>query len=90
MTYVMSDIHGYMQRFRSVMKQIKLQPEDMMRVYMVFGHIHENTNADYWPLIERSDRMLNAGVDINDFQPVTFRELVLNNQEYKRKSFEEH
>ena len=32
MTYVMSDIHGHMQRFRSVMKQIKLQPEDTLYV----------------------------------------------------------
>ena len=32
MTYVMSDIHGHMQLFRSVMKQIKLQPEDTLYV----------------------------------------------------------
>ena len=62
----------------------------MMRAYMVFGHIHGNTDADYWSLIAQSERMLNAGIDVNGFQPVTFRELVLNNQEYKRKPFEEH
>ena len=32
MTYVMSDIHGHMQRFQSVMKQIKLQTEDTLYV----------------------------------------------------------
>lgn len=32
MIYVMSDIHGNLRRFRSVMKQIKLQPEDTLYV----------------------------------------------------------
>lgn len=32
MTYVLSDIHGNERRFRSVMKQIRLQPEDTLYV----------------------------------------------------------
>lgn len=32
MTYVLSDIHGNLQRFRSVMEQIDLQPEDSLYV----------------------------------------------------------
>ena len=32
MIYVMSDIHGSMGRFRSIMKQIDLQPEDLLYV----------------------------------------------------------
>lgn len=32
MTYVLSDIHGQMRRFQSVMKQINLQPEDTLYV----------------------------------------------------------
>lgn len=32
MTYVMSDIHGNLRRFESVMKQINLQPEDTLYV----------------------------------------------------------
>lgn len=32
MIYVLSDIHGHMRRFRSVMKQINLQPEDTLYV----------------------------------------------------------
>ena len=55
----------------------------MMRAYMVFGHIHGNTDADYWPLIAQSERMLNAGVDVNGFVPVTFQEMMLNNQKHK-------
>lgn len=60
----------------------------MTRCYMVFGHIHNNTDADYWPLIRNSPLMLNAGVDINGFQPVTFEELVENNRIYKLKASE--
>lgn len=32
MTYVLSDIHGNLQRFESIMKQIKLQPDDTLYV----------------------------------------------------------
>ena len=32
MTYVMSDIHGNMRRFQSVMEQINLQPEDTLYI----------------------------------------------------------
>lgn len=48
---------------------------------MVYGHILNNTNADFWPLIENSEKMLNAGVDVNHFKPVTFDEMVENNKE---------
>lgn len=54
---------------------------------MVFGHIHGNTDAEYWPLIAKSERMLNAGVDINGFRPVTFAEMMQNNSLHKQRSF---
>lgn len=54
--------------------------------YMVYGHIHNNTNADYWSLIQKSELMLNAAVDINGFKPVTFDEMVENNTDYKAKT----
>lgn len=47
--------------------------------YMVYGHIHNNVGDDYWPLVARRPRMLNAGVDVNNFEPVTFEELLTNN-----------
>ena len=53
---------------------------------MVFGHIHGNTDADYWPLIQANERMLNAGVDVNHFEPVTFEEMEANNLLYKGQS----
>lgn len=51
--------------------------------YMVYGHIHTGTHMIFWPLIEASDRMLNAGVDINDFKPATLEELTENNNRFK-------
>ena len=58
----------------------------MARCYMVFGHIHGNTDAEYWPLIQRSDLMLNGGVDVNGFEPVTFDEMLNNNTRFKRSA----
>lgn len=58
----------------------------MPRSYMVFGHIHANTDADYWPLIAQNEKMLNAGVDINGFAPVTFEEMEANNIRHKQES----
>ena len=53
------------------------------KTYMIHGHIHNNTDADYWPLICKRDRLLNAGVEINGYAPVTFEELVENNRRWK-------
>lgn len=53
---------------------------------MIFGHIHNNTNAAYWPLIKASPQMLNAGVDVNDFQPVTLEEMIENNVRFKERA----
>ena len=54
------------------------------RGYMIYGHIHNNTGDDYWPLIMRRPRMLNAGVDVNNFEPVAFDELLANNKAFQR------
>ena len=51
--------------------------------YMVFGHIHNNTNLDFWPYIRKNERLLNAGVDINNFCPVTLEQLIHNNKKFK-------
>ena len=40
-------------------------------------------DMDFWPLLRSRDRVLNAGVDINGFQPVTFEELLENNRSWK-------
>lgn len=56
------------------------------RSYMIHGHIHNDTNMDYWPLLAARDNVLNAGADINGFMPVTFDELVENNKKFKQRS----
>ena len=57
--------------------------------YMIHGHIHADTNADFWPLIRCRDNVLNAGVDLNGYHPVTFDELVENNRKFKAAHEEE-
>lgn len=52
--------------------------------YMIHGHIHNDTLFDYWPVLVRRERILNAGVDINGFKPVTINELIENNKKYKQ------
>ena len=42
---------------------------------------------DYWPMLCNRDRVLNAGVDINGFAPVTFEELFENNRCWKYANF---
>ena len=60
-----------------------------MRSYMIHGHIHNDTRADFWPLIAARENVLNAGVDINSFKPVTFDELLENNRHFKENSLAE-
>ena len=51
--------------------------------YMIHGHIHNNRNAFYFPMLKQMPNLLNAGVDINEFSPVTLDELVKNNEIFK-------
>lgn len=51
--------------------------------YMIHGHIHNNTDADYFSLIRNMPNLLNAGVEINGYRPVSFKELLKNNIEFK-------
>ena len=50
---------------------------------MIHGHIHNNTNQPYWPTIKNNPRLLNAGADINGFEPVSFDEMLANNEYFK-------
>ena len=51
--------------------------------YMIHGHFHNKTESDIWPLLKVRPHVLNAGVDINGYQPVTFEELIENNRIWK-------
>ena len=46
-------------------------------------HGHNDASEDFWPLLQKRDNVLNAGVDINHFTPVTFDELLENNRRFK-------
>lgn len=46
---------------------------------------HANTDMDFWPLIAARENVLNAGVDLNGFQPVPFDELLANNIRFKEE-----
>ena len=50
--------------------------------YHIHGHIHNRVTDSYLPLY-RQFNALNAGVDINGFAPVTFEELIKNNDAWK-------
>lgn len=64
MTYVMSDIHGHMQRFRSVMKQIKLQPEDTL---YVLGDVIDR-NPDGIRILRELMAMLNVKMTLGNHE----------------------
>lgn len=50
---------------------------------MIHGHIHQNTDMDYWQVLKNRPLVLNVGVDINGFEPVTLEEAQENNRLWK-------
>ena len=52
--------------------------------YQIYGHIHNNKSNFYWPLLKTMENALNAGVEVNGYQPVTFDELVENNAVFRQ------
>jgi calcineurin-like phosphoesterase family protein len=56
--------------------------------YMIHGHIHNNREAFYFPLLRQMPNLLNAGVEINDYRPVSFDVLVENNERFKSERTE--
>lgn len=59
-------------------------PKAMRGAYMVYGHIHNNTHQDFFPLIVRNHHMLNADMDVCGFVPVTFAEMIRKNEEFNK------
>jgi len=51
--------------------------------YLIFGHIHNNKNDSYWPLLRTMENALNASVEINSYTPVTLEELITNNKLFR-------
>lgn len=53
--------------------------------YLVHGHIHNRVSEEYRSLYLQP-HALNAGVDVNGYEPVTLEELLENNQNFKLKA----
>jgi len=49
----------------------------------IYGHIHNNKNAAY-EFMKTQERALNAGCMINNYTPVSFNELLSNNEAFKK------
>ena len=50
--------------------------------YHIYGHIHNKKDGAY-KYMAQFENALNAGCMINNYMPVTFKELVLNNQVFR-------
>ena len=53
--------------------------------YLIYGHIHNKVNPEYRFLFKK-DNALNAGVDVNNFEPVLFEELFENNKKFSQNA----
>ena len=51
--------------------------------FHIHGHIHGNTKDIFWDTLKKMDKVLNASVEINNFEPVTFDRLLINNRKFK-------
>jgi calcineurin-like phosphoesterase family protein len=47
--------------------------------WLVYGHIHNDKPASYWPVLKTYEHALNASVEVNGYMPVTLDELITNN-----------
>ena len=58
--------------------------------YSICGHIHNaregKISAELFPFVKNQ---FNAGVDINNYEPVTFEELIKNNQDFYNRTYTE-
>lgn len=53
--------------------------------YHIFGHIHNARNRAY-EVMREEERALNAGCMINQYMPVTFEELAVNNRVFRERA----
>lgn len=71
MTYVVSDIHGNLRRFRSILKQIRLRPEDTL---YILGDVIDR-HPDGIRLLRRIMRMPNAKMLLGNHEFMMLRAL---------------
>lgn len=53
--------------------------------FHIYGHIHGNQDVTF-QYMKQFDRALNAGCMINNYEPVTLDELIVNNKKFKQES----
>lgn len=53
--------------------------------YHIYGHIHNSVNNTYL-IMRQFENALNAGCMINNYEPVTLQELIINNFDFKTKN----
>lgn len=64
--------------------------QDTSISWLIHGHIHNARDGVFEYIRENLPCAINAGVDINDFEPATFEELLANNNRwYGRENVEE-
>ena len=78
MTYVMSDIHGNLKRFRSVLEQINLQPEDTL---YVLGDVLDR-NPYGFSVLHRLMQMPNAVMLLGNHEHMMLSALADPDDEY--------
>lgn len=57
--------------------------------WLIHGHIHNSRGEIYEYIKQNQPCALNAGVDINGYEPVTFEELLRNNNIWYERGIEE-
>lgn len=48
----------------------------------IYAHIHNKKDGLVYDTLKQMDNAFNAGVEINDYRPVTLDELILNNRKF--------
>lgn len=57
--------------------------------YMIHGHLHAYRSKAY-ELLRQLPRVLNCGVDVNHYRPVTLQELIRNNELFYSENSTDH
>ncbi len=53
--------------------------------HLIYGHIHDTTREPYYRYLQTVPHAYNAGVDVNNYRPVTLSELIANTHRWRTK-----
>ena len=57
--------------------------------YMIHGHLHQVREGIFFDTLKKLPQVLNAGVDLNGYRPVTLQQLIENNNSYFQRGPED-